>query len=97
MEGMYIRMSSDVYMYGMRQNKVLVPCLYNLRKPHSRRNYTNTHQLGARNYEEQLIGIAGVLCYSMFCNSSHNNLGKQATTPISARAGIKHNTAMLVQ
>ena len=47
--------------------------------------------------EQQLIGIAGVLCYSMFYNSSHDNLGKQATAPNSARAGIKHNTAMLVQ
>ena len=78
----------------MCQNKVPVPCLYNLRKTQNRRNTTNTLPVTT---EQQLIGIAGVLCYSVFYNSSHNNLGKQATVPISARAGIKHNTAMLVQ
>ena len=37
--------------YGMRQNKVPVLCLYNLRKTHSCRNITNKHTpFGTRNY-----------------------------------------------
>ena len=58
----------------MRQNKVPGPCLYNLRKPHSRRNTTNMVPVTT---EQQLKGIAGVLCYSMFYNFSHNNLGNK--------------------